>query len=136
MYLVSEVTCDNEWVDDAPTRAIIEITPELIATVLNRMEQVKTLKANEPSAYSLELFDYSVEYGTLEDDELPSAGWETRGEVALDETTYTEADTMVVFENSVKWTAYPKHWEDQIHTVEIYRTDWEAFAEALKPQLV
>lgn len=97
------VHCANEWFDEAPDRAKVEITPEFAKRIVALS---KLVKAND--WYCVEQWSYLPVYGWTtadwtEDAPDEETRWDHNGEFR------TDFDRMIVSDYSVWFECYPKH---------------------------
>lgn len=120
---------------------IVTLTPELANTILARQARFTAVIALEPNLTQMEYWDGSCEYRAERDLEIASeledgnAEWFTSIEngaevgvlpgITLEDKGRdfsTECDRMIVLEDGVKWSCYPRHCS---FTVETATLSWD-----------
>lgn len=108
---------DCEW-------AFVELTKELAQTILKRAKAFKKAKEADDCLVEMYFWDSSpqyYEYSKLDEklhDKLIDDEWMAAEETfkADDDAQSTECDSMVILDNYVYWTMYPKHTDVRITT--------------------
>lgn len=105
-YRIKEVYCHDEYVDDKPTAADVDIDLSFINRVLLLNKTVKKLKV-----YKISEFDFSPEW--LTEDEERDVPWDGSIDVL----------TLDVTDNELHWSGYIKHTGILIETAGIPISD-------------
>ena len=132
MKVLLPVKCDAEFAE-VPEVAVLELDAARVQTILQLMDEMIALEKKFGSIYGVERFDYACDYFDSLDDLKDLSDNQHDGVVdghivSLSEdfekghaTTSTETDTAFITKDSVKWTAYLKHSNILIYTVEVDR---------------
>lgn len=142
-WVLLNVWSSNEWYDGVDF-AVIELTPEYVALILKRAQALKAAKEEDKDLYNSRYWDYSPNWYVLghpeqQDDDTrdfldgsqQDEFWirQHKPEVSEETLARVECPCMIVDENSVWWTTYPKHVDGtRLNTAAIPISDLEAVA--------
>jgi len=120
-----ETNCLDEFYDDIPTSALVEITKKDVERIAQLRQAVKDL-----GVYKIDEFDYSpiwckqIAVGDLsendnEEDSSDIIILNEKPEIADDEPARMECDILEVTSSGFKWHAYIKHTNVLVNTIDI-----------------
>jgi hypothetical protein len=145
MRIVLKVTSSNEYCDGRCEFALVDLTPELAALALQRIAALRDQKTVDPNivetcywAYfaacyfspyaGLAIDDQEVEgtcsalgdlLGNLQIEEREVVHVPEIFQVSSSQIAAVECEKMLVHEDSIAFTAIPKHASFRVHTTEI-----------------
>jgi len=152
MKLVLKVSSNNEHCDGGCELALVDLTPEVAATSLQRIAVLREQKSLDPDieetyywAYVVEYFSPWVSLASAEEEVEPAVkvanvldelGIEENEVLTVPESfgvpscqiAAVECGKIIVREDSIAFTAIPRHASFHVQTVEIPRAMLEAAA--------
>lgn len=137
MRLLFETATDADT-DCGCSHAIITLTPELADLMLRRIQALKTLRTIDASVYTIHCWSHIVDYvdyfdfyadgdydesieAALARQPAPPAYIELPDTYKIPHGTFesTECNQMIVYEDSIRFSAYPRHTSIVVRTGDI-----------------
>lgn len=151
-WILLRVWSNNEWYDGCEF-ALVEVDIPFMTKLLERLDNVRGWKTEDSELYNARYWDYSLEWyshlGSAEDSKLYDIQdfldgsmpdefllLDEKPEIPVDAVTRVEAPTVVVSDNDLYWTTYPKHSEGtRLNTAAIPRVLLEELLAAMKEKI-